>query len=180
MATKISTPEGFIMFYNTHVSEGEKEREREREGERERERERESGRKRERERERATILCDFPLPLQTSGNPFQESQLFEILQFVEQTRGADPVVLVGDFNTTPHHLAYSLMTRCLRLHDIFTEKFCDSSYHKPRRAKEHTIDYIFISDEMSTSDTCSLSAQVHKLEYVNTVICIIFVHINFM
>ncbi|MCG8624255.1 MAG: hypothetical protein MJE68_19960 [Proteobacteria bacterium] len=79
---------------------------------------------------------------------------------MEQTRGADPVILVGDFNTNPHHLAYSLITRCLRLRDIFIEKFCDDAFNKPRRVKKDTIDYSFISDDVATSATCCLTAQV--------------------
>ena len=89
----------------------------------------------------------------------QICHLFEIHQFVESTRGAYPVILVGDFNTRPHNLAYSLITRCLRLRDIYTENFHKrASNNKPRRAKNDTIDFIFVSDEFCM--TSSLTAKV--------------------
>ena len=69
------------------------------------------------------LLC---ISLLQTNPRCRDSQLFEILQFVEQTRGADPVILVGDFNTKPRHLAYSLLTRCLGLTDVFSEDPVDT------------------------------------------------------
>ena len=77
-----------------------------------------------------------------------ESHLFEIFQFVEQTRGTDPVILVGDFNIKQYDLTYSLLTRCLRLRDVYTEIYSEKPSDIPRR-KEDQVDFILISDELS-------------------------------
>ncbi len=56
----------------------------------------------------------------------RDSQLLEVYQFVEATRGPLPVILVGDFNTKPTHLAYSILTKCLRLQDVFQDDPVDT------------------------------------------------------
>lgn len=76
---------------------------------------------------------------------------------MEQTRGADPVILVGDFNTKPRHLAYSLLTSCLKLHDVFTEDPVDTCdlvsniFTDRKRMTPKRIDFILYSDEFATS-----------------------------
>ena len=95
----------------------------------------------------------------------RDSQLFEVLQFVEQTRGADPVILVGDFNTKPRHTAYSLLTRCLRLHDVFEKDpvdTCDLTsniFTDRKRMTPKRIDFILYSDEFATSHTIHLKVR---------------------
>ena len=95
----------------------------------------------------------------------RDSQLFEVLQFVEQTRGADPVILVGDFNTKPRHTAYSLLTQCLRLRDVFEEDPVDTCdlitniFTDRKRMTPKRIDFILYSDEFATSHAIHLKVR---------------------
>ena len=95
----------------------------------------------------------------------RDSQLFEVLQFVEQTRGADPVILVGDFNTKPRHTAYSLLTRCLRLRDVFEADpvdTCDLTsniFTDRKRMTPKRIDFILYSEEFAISHTIHLKVR---------------------
>jgi endonuclease/exonuclease/phosphatase family metal-dependent hydrolase len=95
----------------------------------------------------------------------RDSQLFEVLQFVEQTRGVDPIILVGDFNTKPRHTAYSLLTRCLGLRDVFEADpvdTCDLTsniFTDRKRMTPKRIDFILYSDEFATSHTIQLKVR---------------------
>ncbi len=80
----------------------------------------------------------------------RDSQLFEIYQFVDSTRGSLPVILVGDFNTKPTHLAYSVLTKCLRLIDVFQDDPVDTCDRKSNIFTEShmtpkRIDFVFYS-----------------------------------
>ena len=91
----------------------------------------------------------------------RNNQIFEILQFVECTRGSDVVILLGDFNTKPRHLAYSLLTKCMGMRDVFEEDPVDTcdlvsniytkSWMTPKR-----IDYIFYCDKFSANHNITL------------------------
>ena len=93
---------------------------------------------------------------------------------MEQTRGTDPVILVGDFNTKPRHLAYSLLTRCLRLHDVFEEDpvdTCDLTsniFTDRKRMTPKRIDFILFSDEFSTSHILELKVQLECYGIMST------------
>ena len=41
--------------------------------------------------------------------------MFELTQFISNTRGNDLIILCGDFNTTDNHPAYRLITTYLGL-----------------------------------------------------------------
>ncbi len=80
----------------------------------------------------------------------RDSQMFEIYQFVEATRGSMPVILVGDFNTKPKHLAYSVLTKCLRLQDVFQDNPVDTCDRKSNvftesRMTPKRIDFVLFS-----------------------------------
>lgn len=76
---------------------------------------------------------------------------------------------MGDFNTKPRHLAYSLLTKCLGLHDVFKKgpvDTCDlvSNIYTKKWMTPKRIDYIFYSDEFAANHSLILK--------VRTVICI--------
>ncbi len=80
----------------------------------------------------------------------RDTQMFEIYQFVEATRGSMPVILVGDFNTKPKHLAYSVLTKCLRLQDVFQDNPVDTCDRKSNvftesRMTPKRIDFVLFS-----------------------------------
>lgn len=73
------------------------------------------------------------------------------------------VLCMGDFNTKPTHLAYSIMTKCLRLKDTFEDDpvdTCDlkSNLFTVERMTPKRIDFIFYSNEDSGS--CSIKVMV--------------------
>ena len=98
----------------------------------------------------------------TQTNPKnRDSQLFEIFQFVEQTRANQPVILMGDFNTKPRHLAYNVLTKCLGLRDVYDDNpvdTCDltTNVYTEKRMTPKRIDFILFSDEYCPSHSVSL------------------------
>ena len=84
------------------------------------------------------------------------------MQFIQYTKGKDPVVMCGDLNTLPNHSALKLLTTCLELQDTFyhencnavsclaCEKFytCDrrDNVFKEKGSVPQRIDYIMYSD----------------------------------
>ena len=77
------------------------------------------------------------------------------MQFVRAVRSSDPVIVVGDFNTKPKHLPYSLVTKCLGLQDVFEldpVDTCDlaSNIFTKKGCTPKRIDFIFHSDELSS------------------------------
>lgn len=83
---------------------------------------------------------------------------------MECTRGSDVVILMGDFNTKPRHLAYSLLTKCLGLHDVFEKDpvdTCDlvSNIYTKKWMTPKRIDYIFYSDEFAANHSLILKVR---------------------
>lgn len=80
---------------------------------------------------------------------------------MEQTRGADPVIMVGDFNTKPSHGAYSFLMSSLELEDAFHDlplDTCDltSNIFTKKHMTPKRIDYVFYTDK----EAALLSANV--------------------
>lgn len=78
--------------------------------------------------------------------------MFECYQFVQCTRGPDPVILCGDFNTKPSHTPYHLFTKCLGLKDAFLDlplDTCDltTNIYTVKTMTPKRIDYIFYADD---------------------------------
>ena len=68
---------------------------------------------------------------------------------------------MGDFNTKPRHLAYSLPTKCMGLHDVFEKDpvdTCDlvSNIYTKKWMTPKRIDYIFYSDEFAANHSLTL------------------------
>ena len=87
--------------------------------------------------------------------------MFEVYQFVDQTRGTLPVILLGDFNTKPRHLAYAVLTECLRLEDVYQDDpvdTCDrvSNIFTLKRMTPKRIDFVLYSDKSSSSHALEL------------------------
>lgn len=93
--------------------------------------------------------------------------MFELAQFINQTRKDSPIIVCGDFNTKPTHLSYkldqinsinfkthridySLMTKVLGLEDVYADDPVDTCDLKSNSFTKHhmvpkRIDYIFYS-----------------------------------
>lgn len=95
-------------------------------------------------------------------NPRQrDSQMFEIYRFVDQSRGHDPVIMTGDYNTKPSHHAYDFLTSSLDLDDVYQHDptdTCDltSNIFTKKHMTPKRIDYVFYSDRTSRSISLSL------------------------
>lgn len=108
---------------------------------------------------KGVLCCRIKTPegciafINTHANPkCRESQMFECYQFVQRTRGNDPVILCGDFNTKPTHVPYDLFTKCLGLKDAFADlplNTCDltTNIYTVKHMTPKRIDYIFYGDE---------------------------------
>ena len=108
-----------------------------------------------------TLASDLQIPYTQTNPRCREIQLFECLQFVECMRGSDVVILMGDFNTKPRHLAYSLLTKCMGLHDVFEKDpvdTCDlvSNIYTKKWMTPKRIDYMFYSDEFAANHSLIL------------------------
>lgn len=105
-----------------------------------------------------------PVYINLQLNPRQrDSQMFEIYKFVDQTRGQDPVMMTGDYNTKPSHHAYEFLTTALELDDVYRDDptdTCDLMSNmftkKKMRMKPKRIDYVFYSDRRAPSISLSL------------------------
>ena len=111
-----------------------------------------------------TVASNLYIPCTQTNPRCREIQLFECLQFVECTRGSDVVILMGDFNTKPRHLAYSLLTKCMGLHDVFEKDpvdTCDlvSNIYTKKWMTPKRIDYIFYSDEFAAKHSLTLKVR---------------------
>ena len=88
----------------------------------------------------------------------RDSEMFEIFQFVDQTRGTDPVIMTGDYNTKPTHDAYKFLVTCLELEDVFQDDpvdTCDRASNiftkKHMLMKPKRIDFVFYSNKTAAS-----------------------------
>ena len=109
------------------------------------------------------VECNNNVHTQTNPRN-RDSQMFEVYQFVDQTRGTLPVILLGDFNTKPSHLAYAVLTRCLRLEDVYQDDpvdTCDlkSNIFTEKRMTPKRIDFVLYSNKLSPSH--ALELKVH-------------------
>ena len=89
--------------------------------------------------------------------------MFEVFKFVKQTRGTDPVIMTGDYNTKPSHHAYQFLMSSLELEDVFQEgpvDTCDltSNVFTKKHMTPKRIDFVLYTD--TTADSLALSMQV--------------------
>ena len=109
----------------------------------------------------------------------RDSQMFEIYKFVEQTRGADPVILTGDYNTKPNFSSYKFLMSSLGLEDAFCDNpldTCDltSNIFTKKHMTPKRIDFVFYTDKEATS--LSMAVEVCMcmcvcIYYVLEIIC---------
>ena len=103
-----------------------------------------------------------PPPLQMNPRE-RDSQMFEIYKFVEQTRGRDPVIMTGDYNTKPSQHAYKFLVTALDLQDVYHDDptdTCDlvSNMFTKKGMTPKRIDFVLYSDSRASS--VSLSPEV--------------------
>lgn len=96
--------------------------------------------------------------------------MFEIYKFVEQTRGSDPVIMTGDYNTPPNHSGYNFLVTSLGLEDAFCDSplnTCDvaSNVFTKKNLTPKRIDFVFFTDKEATS--LSLAVEVCGCGFVS-------------
>lgn len=96
--------------------------------------------------------------------------MFEIYKFVDQTRGGDPVIMTGDYNTKPRHAAYDFLIHSLDLVDVYgddpvdtcdrTDNMYTKSHMTPKR-----IDFVLCSDKAATMLSLALKVSTRLLSH---------------
>lgn len=82
--------------------------------------------------------------------------MFEVYKFVDQTRGGDPVIMTGDYNTKPNNPAYDFLIKSLDLVDVYGDDPVDTcdrtdNMYTLKHMTPKRIDFVLYSDKAATS-----------------------------
>ena len=104
--------------------------------------------------------------------------MFEIYKFVELTRGDDPVIMTGDYNTKPRHTAYDFLLTTLELEDAFHDKpldTCDltSNIFTKKHMSPKRIDFVLYTDKEASSLT--MAVEVSEMLKTGSIVHVIYI-----